>query len=136
MLGMGGSRFETGYGKVRWDGREVLAHRRSYEMAHGAIAPGLFVCHRCDNKPCVRPDHLFLGTPNDNVQDLVAKGLNLRGERIAGSRLTEADVLAIRRGVAAGERSCNLARRHGVDPATIADIKAGRTWAWLRHAAL
>jgi hypothetical protein len=71
-------RERMGYGKFqvgssRADARADYAHRVSYEMHYGPIPDGLFVCHRCDNPPCVRPDHLFLGTPDDNMQDMVRK---------------------------------------------------------------
>src|SRR5678816_2871477 len=64
-----------GTGSMR-DGtrRGSLAHRVSWELAYGTIPDGLFVCHRCDNPSCVRPDHLFLGTCKDNAADSVAKG--------------------------------------------------------------
>lgn len=62
-----------GYGVI-WDGkRPSLAHRVSWEMAHGPIAPGLEVCHRCDTPRCVRPDHLFLGTHKENFEDAARK---------------------------------------------------------------
>ncbi|NUQ92859.1 MAG: HNH endonuclease [Gemmatimonadaceae bacterium] len=73
-----GARYSaTRYGQVILPGRVVRgAHRVAWELTHGPIPDGLFVCHRCDNKQCVRPDHLFLGTPKDNTHDMIAKGLH------------------------------------------------------------
>jgi len=65
-----------GYGRIYRNGKRRGTHRISYEMANGPITNGLFVCHHCDNRPCVKPDHLFLGTHIDNMQDSVKKGRN------------------------------------------------------------
>lgn len=70
----------VGYGKVRWHGAEVYAHRKAWELINGAIPAGLYVLHRCDNPRCIRPAHLFLGTHLDNMKDMVAKG-HVRGSR-------------------------------------------------------
>ena len=69
-----GYRDRLGYGRLRVDGSLMLAHRVAWELEHGYISEGLNVCHHCDNPPCVRPNHLFLGTQRDNIKDSVHKG--------------------------------------------------------------
>lgn len=63
----------SGYGKFWVSGHEVRAHRFVWELMHGPIPEGLMVCHHCDTPPCVRPDHLFLGTGSDNMRDMARK---------------------------------------------------------------
>lgn len=71
-----GYRTPDGYGRIWKDGKGCSATRISWEMAFGSIPDGLHVLHRCDNPPCVNPDHLFLGDRSTNMQDSVAKGRN------------------------------------------------------------
>ena len=63
-----------GYVTISRKGRRVLAHRAAWEDAHGPIPEGMYVCHKCDVRNCVNVDHLFLGTPKDNMVDMVEKG--------------------------------------------------------------
>jgi hypothetical protein len=62
-----------GYGQLRGRGTMLTAHRLSWELHHGPIPQGKWICHHCDNHICVRPDHLFLGTPKDNTHDMIRK---------------------------------------------------------------
>lgn len=114
------------------------AHRYAYEAVVGPIPAGMYACHRCDNPPCVNPDHIFIGTPADNVRDMHAKGREARGDRVTNrgeksgmAVLTAAQVTEIRTRKAAGESHMALARAFGVSKATIKDIARGRSWTHL-----
>ena len=117
-----------GYGRFRVAGRMQLAHRVSYELTHGPIPDGMFVCHRCDNRGCVNPDHLFLGTQADNLRDMREKGraAPVVGEAHGAARLTEADVLAIR---ADTRTQAAIAADYGVTQPLVNKIKRRKTWA-------
>lgn len=123
-----------GYGCF-WLGRHrvFLAHRFSYELHYGLFDYGLFICHRCDNRRCVRPDHLFAGTAADNNADRDQKGRGavLRGAANGSSRLTEASVRDLRKAHAGGETIHSLSRRLGVSRPTIRRALDRETWRWL-----
>ncbi len=118
-----------GYGRLWHRGKTIRAHRASWVIHHGDIPHGMFVCHRCDNPKCVNPDHLFLGTHRDNIDDKVRKGrcarLDRRGEKGGNAKLAVEDVLRIRRKLRPQKE---LAVEYGVDPSTISDIQRRKTW--------
>lgn len=106
-----------GYGVVR-EGKlpkATSAHSRSWKRHCGPIPSGAVLCHKCDVRNCVNPDHLFLGTQLDNVKDCIAKG-----RRFA---LTHEQVLFIR---SSGERNCDLAEKFGVSSSAISLIRSGK----------
>ena len=114
---------DTGPGHV-----PVAAHRFSWELFCGPIPDGLDVLHRCDVRRCVRPDHLFLGTHQANMDDKVAKDRQVKGEAVNTARLTAADIPVIRRRFAAGESSRALARQYGVSKTSILRLARRRSW--------
>ncbi len=153
-----GSAVEDGYGVLGYRGKQVRTHRLSWELANGPIPAGLSVLHRCDTPACVNPDHLFVGTTQDNITDKVAKGRQakgdshgsrlhpesrprgdthymrrsseapMRGERNGSAKLTAAEVRAIREESARGESRASLGRQYAVSPLTISLIARRKTW--------
>ncbi len=118
-----------GYGLVYIGNRKrAYAHRLAYAMGHGIDPAGLQVCHTCDNRRCVNPEHLFLGSMKENQEDKVRKGRQQRGEGHWNQRLTEKDVESIRAMLRDGMGPTGISRQFNVHPQTIGDIKAGRTW--------
>ncbi len=124
-----------GYGVIyHVDGKTRTAHRVSWELHLGPIPDGLLVCHHCDNPPCVRPDHLFLGTEKDNSQDAVSKGRKgapvlARGERHWNAKLTDTVVLEMRALYASGQYSMTeLGAKFGVHKVTARNAIRGLKW--------
>jgi len=135
---------QDGYGATTVDAQKQRAHRVAYALTHGPIPEGLLVCHTCDNRLCVNPDHLFLGTPAENSRDMVAKGRQaragdngsythpesrLRGEQNTAHKLTADAVREIRRLHA--QRALNgkeLAARFGVSGTRVSQIVRRLSW--------
>lgn len=143
-----------GYGTFSANRRNFRAHRLMCFFITG-MWNELFVLHKCDNPPCVNPNHLVLGTALDNMRDMEAKGrhyrpgptnpsaganhhFNLhpervpRGSRNGNSRLTEDAVRAIKQGIRDGVGGATLSRLHNVSKSAISYIRRGRTWAHIR----
>lgn len=121
----------NGYGRM--GGSEprtvILAHRASWEIHFGPIPDNLDVLHTCDNPPCSRPDHLFLGTALDNMRDASTKNRTTKGERANAAKLTAGQVLAIRARYAAGGISHQaLADAYGVARESVSDLIRRETW--------
>ena len=119
-----------GYGFFYINGKQLLAHRVSWEMVNGSIPDGLDVLHDCDNGLCINPRHLHLGTQAQNAKEAVARGLMLSaGELNPNSKLREAEILEIRRLASTGRLSQrNLAAIFRVGPPTINGIVTDKTW--------
>lgn len=124
-----------GYGRSPWTSEGVRkstpAHRIAWELCVGAPIPeGLWVLHKCDNPPCVRPDHLFLGTHLDNVRDMHAKDRGQVGERHHRALLKEDDIRAIRRKYPKrGVTARKLATEYGVSITNVYKIVTRKSWA-------
>lgn len=108
--------------------RPMIASRVSYEMAYGRIPAGLMVRHKCDNPACVRPEHLELGTHDDNMRDMRERHRSASGERHSQARLTMVRVRDIRARLAGGETRASIARDIGVSASAIDDVANGKTW--------
>jgi hypothetical protein len=118
-----------GYGHLLWFGRDRSAHRVSWELANGPIPDGLHVCHRCDVRLCVNPDHLFLGSAADNQADMTAKGRGRLGAKNGLARLTAENVIAIRRAYhELGVSQESIAAGLGVSQTTISRVLLRQTW--------
>ena len=119
-----GTYYNTGYGQIHIRGKQMLAHRFS-AMISGREIEGRVVCHKCDVRGCVNPDHLVVADQRFNVIDAYDKGRYASGERKSQSKFTDEEAAAI---FLSTKRTSELAAEHGVSDGTISKIRRGRSW--------
>lgn len=125
-----GHMMKHGYGKIQRDNKEHTVHRYSWIVHCGDIPAGMSVLHKCDVRNCVNPEHLFLGTQQDNITDMIRKGRKnaRKGSKVPGSVLKESDIHIIRKEISDGKRMVEIAEKFDVDVSNIYRIKNNRIW--------
>lgn len=119
----------AGYGMISYIGKLYLVHRLMYMVHNEVILPRrIVVCHKCDERLCCNPEHLFAGTQSDNMQDAVSKGLMASGELNGRAKLTWEKVTEIRQRYKKGAHIYPLAREFKVEYHTIQNIVRNRSW--------
>lgn len=125
-----GKKATNDYGLFVVRGQSFLAHRVAYFIANGGLEDAMCVCHKCDNRLCVKPDHLFLGTQKDNMVDMVSKGRDnpAKGLKAARAKLGWQTVLTIRGLHKQGKTQKELAETFNVTPKQISVIVNEKQW--------
>lgn len=123
-----GQRLPSGYGLYCYKKRPQMVHRLSYQAFVGPVPRGMFVCHHCDRPSCFRPECLFLGTRRDNTDDMLNKERQARGERQGSAKLTEQQVVSIRRMIDGGYSQKEIASEFDISQMTVCRIGLRRIW--------
>ena len=112
----------NGYARMTFCGDNWYAHRLSFIAFNGEIPDGLDVCHKCDNRRCVNPAHLFYGTRKENMEDAVSKGRQAKGLMLPHSKLSEDDISTIIERALAGENHTDIANDYSVSQQSISKV--------------
>ena len=119
-----GSRVSGGYGNMTFEHQSLYTHRASWIVYKGPVPDGFRVLHKCDNRPCINPQHLFIGTQEDNIRDMIEKG-----RRNRNAFLTEDEVHEIRILLSEGDLSqYEIGEMYNVSRSSIQQIKLGNNW--------
>lgn len=134
----GAAKYSNGYGAFRIGKKQTTAHRVAYILSYGEIPESLVVCHSCDNRLCVNPAHLFIGTQQDNIDDMVGKGRQATGNKLQhksqvgslnnGAKLTESLVLEIRKLFGEGMSQAKISKKLRISRLNIWNIVHRKSW--------
>jgi len=130
-----GSQDAHGYGRIRWKGKTMRAHRLNYISRYGSLPKGMFVLHKCDIPSCVNINHLYVGTHSQNMLDRSNRGgfIYPSGQDHWSAKLTEHDVIEIRKKCAEGKMTqTEIAKQYGVRDSVITNIKKRKTWSHVK----
>jgi hypothetical protein len=127
------SKSKQGHGRIGYRDKVYLTHRLSYEISIGEIPDGKNVCHKCDNPPCINPEHLFVGTQKDNISDMVSKGRGFQLPPMPGeinhlAKLSNEDAKIIREKLKNGATGISLAKEYRISVSGISKIKLGKSY--------
>ena len=117
-----------GYPQIQRKGKQWCVHRYIWQTYVSSIPEGMYILHTCDNPLCINPDHLYVGTQQDNVWDRGRRGRTANGERNGNAKLTFKDVCAIRSRTAGGETQVQIAKDYPVEQQTISYIVRRQYW--------
>lgn len=117
-----------GYPEYHFNNKKTTVHRYIYEECFGYVDKGLFILHSCDNRRCINPEHLRVGTHLENMKDMTARGRQCKGSDSPHAKLTEVDIVEIRSLIEKKKSDTEIARKFNVSRTTIGYIRRGKTW--------
>ena len=133
-----GGKYYNGYGQFYEGPNKICAHRFSYKIFKGSIPSGKLVLHKCDNRQCVNPDHLFIGTQKDNILDMVKKGRRVHSSRVGENNgrtvLKEKDIVKIRKDYKSGVSVKNICKSYKLSETQIYRIIKKQSWSHVKGA--